>query len=774
VGRPTDEDRLISCRFCASDALAESSGYVGVSGAVAPRLQHQLAGIAASVNTRYQQEAREDVRRGIDLWRGVHSRFWASEEDRQLYTRDYLVALEVAAGRARPTVDQLYFLLLSFEKRYQAHELETLKQAERQRALWAVRAHAAKNPMNPPLNFEEGRIQVLLTTARRDTRWVENNIQDAMARIDPITKAQFLVVTYDDGATLEIPLHPEPAMFRQAVPESDAIRVFFRRHKGSGGRLVPFHMSYTDFSRLASDHVPVDETLSAVPPRFDPVLTPRILNLRDLVNSRRLLVQFGALTEAYLTVTAATGVAGLGRSLAEGTAVTTAAATTTVVQTGRAALSNIQFAVGKYGYSKIAVAYLGRTAWVFYLKHAVAVNTAVIFATELLLSLHGADMGPVGSGDALTFAVRIEKTGWRVLKTRVTEVEKDFQVARVTLTGVEEITAKKADEVFDSGRLIYHEKAVPAISKSPNPRATDDPKVATRDTGDTGTADAAKATTTDASAKQSKGKRIVVSPDPKAGSGTKAPRPVMLTLQSSDGQLTNDGVQWLRNNIKDEIADPFNARRKLRISDLDDDRLRAVYANSPGLFERVFLAEIESSWRGRAARATDFLYSSPNGSLAGFARRLEPAARAAKLVVDRSVLNRRMIDLFEDHPNLQQWYREANEYLARRIARLEKDLAVSRGEQAVNLRKELTWVRKDVADLRRLAQGKIGSKKPDAVEVLLGQNEVYVWDATLAIDNPVHRFKTHFYGQVIEDLLRGQVNVTAADYRAAMKQRPTP
>jgi hypothetical protein len=200
--------------------------------------------------------------------------------------------------------------------------------------------------------------------------------------------------------------------------------------------------------------------------------------------------------------------------------------------------------------------------------------------------------------------------------------------------------------------------------------------------------------------------------------------------------------------------------------------LRSVYANSPDLVERVFLAEIESTWKGRAVRPTDFLYA--KGNLTQFAKRLESAAHAAGLKVDRAVLGRTMRDMFADHPNLQQWWREANDYVTRNVARLERQLKVSRGEEAANVIAELKRTRKDGADLERLADGTIGDKKPDAVEVLLGQKEVYVWDATLAIDNPVHLFKTHFYGQAIEDMLSRRVTVAAADYRSAFKQRPTP
>jgi hypothetical protein len=432
-------------------------------------LQLELSRIAESTDTTSKDQALRDVRRGAKLWDRLTQSYWQSDRLRRLYTKHYLVASEVAAGRGEPNSDVLYLALLDTERKYQEYVQQEHERQELEHGLATVQAQSAKYTLNPLTDFEPGQILVPLATAKTDARWVESDIVDGRANISEQWKTQALTLIYRDGATLDIPLAPVPLMFLKALPEADALTPFFRRHKKSG-RLVPFQITTAQFAQIAPANVPIGVALDAIPPRFDPFLTPLLLTWRDLVNSRQLAVQLQVLTIGFGALATATSFTSINPAgLARVTETTAAAGTRVAVQAGtlaRAGLTEIRFAVTNYGLRRAAISYLGRAAYTFYLRNAVTVNLAGLAGVDIALSLAGIDTGPVNPGDALYFAVQDEKAAWQVLKTEVIEVDEANHVAKVKLSSVEPITADKADEAFDAGKVIYHEKA-PSQPKPP-------------------------------------------------------------------------------------------------------------------------------------------------------------------------------------------------------------------------------------------------------------------------------------------------------------------
>ena len=126
------------------------------------------------------------------------------------------------------------------------------------------------NPQQPNDSFGPIEGGMTLDKARHDSRWVDTGIvQDSLS-----TKPPFVyTVIYNDGTTLTIPL--EYAWFQKL---SGPTVLLYRRHKASG-RLVPFQALQTDRALADPSLKKLPANLAyqvAVPPRFDPWLTPFI------------------------------------------------------------------------------------------------------------------------------------------------------------------------------------------------------------------------------------------------------------------------------------------------------------------------------------------------------------------------------------------------------------------------------------------------------------------------------------------------------------------
>ena len=461
--------------------------------------ERQISRVAASGDTSQRQQATADALHGADLWRRLIEQHWPSDRARQLYTKDYLVASAQRAGGAAPTEDQLYAALLDWERRYQDHQRKVAEEARLLAEKASLSARGAANPIAAS-EFQPGVIPLSLAQARADPRWCERDIIEATPRIqwhdrtsatDWRIDAQWLRLHYADGAALDVPLDPRPLLFRE--PLADGSDPFFRRHRASG-RLVPFQVTAREFANLPPT-APIGDTLSSLPPRFDPYLTPKILEWRDLANSRSLADQFGALTQAFGTMSAAGGLSALRPDtlLGAGRAIVTPVARTTVAAStlARSALQEIQVAVVTYRHisATAAIAYLGRSAWTFYLREAVSLTTIGIVGTEVVLSLAGADMGPVSQGDQLSLAVQEGKGAWRALRVEVEEVDVAAKAVRARITRLETAAADEVADVYDGGRMIHHVKAPPR----PAATAVDDAKITARAVDDPATGRAARA-----------------------------------------------------------------------------------------------------------------------------------------------------------------------------------------------------------------------------------------------------------------------------------------
>lgn len=445
-------------------------------------LQRELEPIVESADTTQKQQAVTDVRRGAELWGRLTGTHWTSDRLRRLYTRDYLVAAEIAAGNGEPSASILSFALLDWEKRYRKYVQQEQEQRDKDTAIATVRAQSAQNPMNPLVDFESGQNTGSLDWAKTDARWVEYDIIDGKANISDRWKTQALTLIYKDGSTLDIPLVPVPLMFRNALPDGTAIQPFFRRHKKSG-RLVPFQITFDQFAQFPVN-VPNEVALGAVSPRFDPALTPQLLTWFDLVNSRQLANQLQVLTMGFAALATATSLASISPAgLARTTETTAATGAKVVTQAGtlaRGALTEIRFAVANYGLRQGA-SYLGRAAYTFYLRNAVAINLGALTVGDIGLSLAGIDMGPVNPGDTLYLAVQEGKTEWRVLEAEITEFDEATHVAKARVVSIKPVAADEAQSEFDAGKAVYHQKAAarpnpPVISREA--QAAHDEKIA--------------------------------------------------------------------------------------------------------------------------------------------------------------------------------------------------------------------------------------------------------------------------------------------------------
>lgn len=111
-----------------------------------------------------------------------------------------------------------------------------------------------------------------LTAAQIDPNWVENGIINYAAS----DNAPYVFsVLYAGGGIIDIPFN---VMFYLPLSNSGTI-LLFRRHT-STGRIVPFQclQSAPALADPALKSLPASEALArAVPPRFDPILTPKLI-----------------------------------------------------------------------------------------------------------------------------------------------------------------------------------------------------------------------------------------------------------------------------------------------------------------------------------------------------------------------------------------------------------------------------------------------------------------------------------------------------------------
>src|SRR5262249_12315546 len=130
---------------------------------------------------------------------------------------------------------------------------------------------------------------------------------------------------------------------------------------------------------------------------------------------------------------------------------------------GRSVVAEVNLAVRSYGLSTQAAAYLGRSAYTYYLANAVAVNTNIIVATEIGLTIAGQDTGPISVGDSIVMATQVDDAAragvkvWKRVRADVLEADAAAGKAVIRVTSLETISDDVAKVEFDLGKKVIGE-----------------------------------------------------------------------------------------------------------------------------------------------------------------------------------------------------------------------------------------------------------------------------------------------------------------------------
>lgn len=424
-------------------------------------------------------DAKYAAQKEIPLQKRLQGQHWESDRKRWAYIRHYLRALreswrlpldDAVILEEAVQSEELYLAEISKQKRADQDAARSLK----------IRERAARAPMNPVVNFEPGIADYNVPAAARQPKWVDNFAGHHVA-------GQAVELTYSDGGSLTIPLSAE-VIFGSALGMGEAVRTFTRRHRKSG-REVPF---------VVYDQGAGDPYLSAVSeqdlalmgvPRFDPLLTPRILSL-FAEDADLMLVAAKALLALYAMWGGARGVKPVARFTAA--AMTTGyTAARSVVTATRAVSIQVLFAVRTYGVSRTAVSYLGGKAYTYYLTNAVAVNQALIVGSEITAGFGGVELGPISPGDSVRFAITEGKAlvrggakVWKQVEAEVEEVVGAASEFRLRVMKADVIDERVARETYDEGKSLLVAQPPRKPPTQQVTRAVDDP--ATTNTGVTG------------------------------------------------------------------------------------------------------------------------------------------------------------------------------------------------------------------------------------------------------------------------------------------------
>src|SRR5215510_2840991 len=135
-------------------------------------------------------------------------------------------------------------------------------------------SHVMSSNLDPKHDFDAGTVTFKsLAAVQSDAKWVEKDLLNYdLSTTEPYT----FTLLYTDGGILTIPL---TLMSFTPLSEGAGSILIVRRHT-STGRLVPFQTSQND-SRLRDptlNSLSAEQALvRAVPPRFDPRLTPSLI-----------------------------------------------------------------------------------------------------------------------------------------------------------------------------------------------------------------------------------------------------------------------------------------------------------------------------------------------------------------------------------------------------------------------------------------------------------------------------------------------------------------
>ena len=319
-------------------------------------------------------------------------------------TRYYLITSEAVRGAAASSEDVLLEKVLELQKARLAERKRADEQAARGAKpglqLKALQDWARNQPLNPADDFDDGIAYYNLEVAVSKDNWVDKDIDD-------VSQEDYTVqISYKKGPSLRF---SAKSIYRWTrctrARSSTCSHADTRRPIGSSPS--SFTTDRTIFTKPATvrGHVANGRVLIAVPYMMtgavsafyaqDPLHQVAI----GLIKELNLLVLFKGLMIATPTIagglTTTARVLGAGRSIVAGGA--TAA---------RTAVLEIAVTVRVYGLTAEAGGLLARSAYTYYLTHAVAITTGAIFTADIALVFAGQDMGPISPGNSVTMASR--------------------------------------------------------------------------------------------------------------------------------------------------------------------------------------------------------------------------------------------------------------------------------------------------------------------------------------------------------------------------------
>jgi hypothetical protein len=230
-------------------------------------------------------------------------------------------------------------------------------------------------------------------------------------------------------------------------------------------------------------------------------------------------------------------------------------------------------------------------------------------------------------------------------------------------------------------------------------------------------------------------------------------------LQTGMGDLTDAGVKFIRDRFK--TTTDAGSNKKIAISSLTDAEIRSKFPNQPSWLEALVLSEARTDWLGRST-GTDFLMSNPKQDFKMIAKRLAKAVseNSTGHAMFEAVLDWSVSDF------VQEWLRQGDPDFTAAYNACENNT-----DPAFRRRWNEFKNSPNQGDMSGFFLGKVGSKRPDMVEVMLSQDEIHINDVSFAYQDPIHNFKSAFYKKVMEHLINVKT-VTSSDYRAPLRQTP--
>jgi hypothetical protein len=234
-------------------------------------------------------------------------------------------------------------------------------------------------------------------------------------------------------------------------------------------------------------------------------------------------------------------------------------------------------------------------------------------------------------------------------------------------------------------------------------------------------------------------------------------------LQTADGRLTAEGIAFIRRKYR-TVTDN---NRRFELARLTDDQIGEMFPRQWRWLEAIVVAEARADWVGRST-ATEFVLANPNQTFHDIFGRLQRGVTEGNTghTLNNSVLGQNVRCFVESlvnsgNPVLKPAYDLCENY-THPDPQIQSAFR-KRWEEFKNSQKS--------GDMSGFFMGMVGDKKPDVVEVMLGQGEIHIYDASFAYGDPIHNFKSAFYRAVMESLINVNT-VTATDYRSPLRQTP--